>query len=134
MIYGVGTDIINSNRIKKIIKKYNERFINKFFGKDEIEISKKKYNKNLFFSKRFAAKEAFWKACSPLKSGSIKFKDVQIISDYRGKPKINISGDTLKYIEKIEKSINNKFHFDVSLSDEPPYALAFVIIFLASNQ
>ncbi len=49
MIYGIGTDIINSNRIKKIINKYNDRFINKFFGNEEIEISKTKFNKNLFF-------------------------------------------------------------------------------------
>ncbi len=134
MIYGIGTDIINSNRIKKIINKYNDRFINKFFGNDEIEISKTKFNKILFFSKRFAAKEAVWKAFSPIKFGCIKFRDVQVISDKRGKPKINISGETLKFIENIEKSINNKFHFHISLSDEPPHALAFVIIFLAPNK
>ena len=134
MIYGIGTDIINSNRIKKIINKYNDRFINKFFGNEEIEMSKTKFNKNLFFSKRFAAKEAFWKACSPIRLGRIKFKDIQVISDTRGKPEINISGDTRKFIEKVEKSLNNKFHFHISLSDEPPHALAFVIIFLAPNQ
>ena len=88
----------------------------------------------MFFSKRFAAKEAFWKACSPIRLGRIKFKDIQVISDTRGKPEINISGDTRKFIEKVEKSLNNKFHFHISLSDEPPHALAFVIIFLAPNQ
>ena len=61
MIYGIGTDILNSDRIKKLINKYNYKFINKFFGKDEICASKSKFNKYLFFSKRFAAKELFGK-------------------------------------------------------------------------
>ena len=134
MIYGIGTDILNSDRIKKLRNKYNHKFLNKFFGKEEIQISKSKSNKNLFFSKRFAAKEAFWKAISPIEPGSIKFKDIQIISEINGKPKIKISGETLKFIGNIERSINNKFHFYISLSDEPPTVLAFVIIFLAPNE
>ena len=64
MIYGIGTDIFHSERINKLILNYNEKFINRLFGKNEIKLSKKKINKSLFFSKRFSAKVSFCKAFS----------------------------------------------------------------------
>ena len=66
MIFGVGTDILEISRIDKILKKYNQTFINRVFGYNEIEIIKNKSkNLSLFLGKRFAAKEAAWKALSP---------------------------------------------------------------------
>ena len=43
------------------------------------------------------------------------------------------SGKTEMYIKNKEKTLNSKFKFDISLSDEPPYVLAFVVIYLAPN-
>ena len=59
-IFGVGTDIVKNSRIKKLIK--NKKFINRIFTSSEIKDSKKINQKVLFFSKRFAAKEAFVKS------------------------------------------------------------------------
>ena len=44
MIVGIGTDIIEINRIKKIIYKYGEKFKKRCFTKDEIQISEKRFN------------------------------------------------------------------------------------------
>ena len=131
MIYGIGTDILNSGRIKKILNIYGDKFLNRFFSKEEIKLSKKKFNKFLFFSKRFAVKEAFWKAYSPKKNEILKFKDIEVISDNEGKPSVALLGDTYKLLNKIEKNNNSKFKFHVSISDEPPNVIAFVIISLA---
>ena len=131
MIYGIGTDIINSERIKKIILKFDKKFIFKFFGKNEIELSKNKYDKYLFFSKRFAAKEAFWKAISPEKIGNVYLKDIEVLSNKFGKPEIYVFGKTKKFIKKKEIQMKKKFKFYISISDEPPNVIAFVIIFLA---
>ena len=57
---GIGVDIINNSRIKKSIN--NKKFVLRIFSKDEINNSKKTIDKTGFFSKRFAAKEAFSKA------------------------------------------------------------------------
>jgi len=133
MIYGIGTDLIDSRRIDSLIKKFGDRFLEKFFSYKEIKIANKTYSKQLFFSKRFAGKEAFWKAFSPEKTNTVYFKDIEILSSKTGRPFINIKGKTKKLLSIKEKSINKSFVFDVSLSDEPPFALAFIIISLAQK-
>ncbi len=134
MIYGVGTDILNANRIKNIIHKYGEKFLVRFYSDEEIKLSKKKYTDYLFFSKRFAAKEAFWKAFSPNKNEFIKFKDIEILTSSCGKPVVNLIGETANLIENKENLKKKKFEFHISISDEPPNVLAFVIIFLAPHE
>ncbi len=130
MIYGIGTDILNSQRIKKIIDEFGNKFVNRFFGDEEIEFSKKTINRTLFYSKRFSAKESFWKALSP-EYGSICFREIQILSGKNRKPIIKLDGKTKNFILEKENKLKKKFNFHVSLSDEPPNVLSFVIIFLA---
>ena len=60
MIYGIGTDLINSERVEKLLTKFGNKFLFKIFSSEEIKNSKISYNKALYFSKRFAGKEAFW--------------------------------------------------------------------------
>ena len=133
MIYGIGTDLIDSRRIEKLIKKFGNRFINKYFSEHEIKNADNVFSKPLFYSKRFAGKEAFWKAISPEKKNTIFFKDIEILSTRTGQPFINIKGKTKKLLNIKEKSINKNFVFNVTLSDEPPYAIAFIIISLAQK-
>ena len=132
MIFGIGTDILEISRIDKILKKYNQTFINRVFGYNEIEIIKNKSNNlSLFLGKRFAAKEAAWKALSPNRGEGLAFKEIEILNNKYGKPYFFFSGSTKKYIMNKEKKMNNKLVFDISISDEPPYVLAFVVISLA---
>ena len=131
MIYGVGTDLINSNRIEKLLNRFGDRFLFKIFSIQEISNSKNSYNKPLYFSKRFAGKEAFWKAVSPKKENTLHFNEIEILSDKNGKPYVNLIGITKRRVSDLEKSLNCKFNFHISISDEKPYALAFVIILLA---
>ena len=131
MIYGIGTDIINSERVEKLLNKYGNKFLLKIFSNEEINNSKISYNKALYFSKRFAGKEAFWKAISPNNEKTLHFNEIEILSKDNGKPYVNLIGRTKKRIFDLEKSLNCKFNFHISISDEKPNALAFVIIFLA---
>ena len=62
MIYGIGTDLINSERVERLLNKFGNKFLFKIFSNEEIKNSKTSYNKALYFSKRFAGKEAVWKA------------------------------------------------------------------------
>ena len=131
MIHGIGTDILNSHRVKKLINKYNKKFLNRYFGVNEINLSQSKFNKELFFSKRFSAKESFVKAMSLKNLTKFSFKEIEILSDQSGKPFIDLNGKVKKIIEEEEQILNCKFEFFVSLSDEPPNVLSFVIISLA---
>ena len=131
MIYGIGVHYLNSLKIHNLILKYKEKFIYRFFSIREIQESKTKFNQSLFFSKRFSAKISFHKAFSKNKSEKFFFKDIEIISDSHGKPIITISGRTKKLIETKQNNLNGKFDYFISLSDEPPNVLSFIIIFLA---
>ena len=59
-IVGIGVDIVDNKRIKLSIK--NKKFVSRIFGKNEIFNSVKFKKKTNYFSKRFAAKEAFVKS------------------------------------------------------------------------
>ena len=105
-------------------------FYLKFSVKKKLK-TQKHLNKALYFSKRFAGKEAFWKAMSPNKEDTLYFNEIEILSSDNGKPYVNLIGMTKNKVSNLEKSLNCKFNFHISISDEKPNALAFVIIFLA---
>ena len=132
MIVGIGTDILNLERLNKIIYKYDQKFINRIYGKHEIQISKSKSNNFInYFGKRFSAKEATWKALSPTRGEGLYFREIEILNDINGNPYLYFSGKTKKFIEKKEKNLRAKLKFDISLSDDNPYVIAFVVISLA---
>ena len=134
MIIGIGTDILNIKRISKIIKRYDQKFINRVYGKNEIEIVQNKLkNSDNYFGKRFAAKEATWKALNPLRGDGLFFKEIEVLNDLNGKPFLLFTGKTKMYIYNKEKTLNSKLKFDISISDEPPFIIAFVVISLAPN-
>ena len=78
MIYGVGTDILEIKRISKILNNHDKKFINRIYGSKEINIAKN-ITKNLdyFLAKRFAAKEATWKAFSSNRGDGFIFKEIE---------------------------------------------------------
>ena len=134
MIFGIGTDILDISRLDKTLKKFDKKFISRIYGQQEIDIMNTKCrNRNLYLGKRFVAKEACWKAISPDRGEGIFFKEIETLNDQNGKPYLYFSGKTDMYIKKKEQKLNSNFKFDISLSDEPPYVLAFVVIYLAQN-
>ena len=125
-IFGIGTDIVNIKRIKKILKNNGTRFKNKIFSESEINYCEKKRDPGPFYAKRFAAKEAFSKALGTGIRKGINLKNIIIFNDVYGKPKIKLKGSTYNYLKKKIKS--KKYNIHVSLSDDEPWAQATVII------
>ena len=123
-ILGIGTDIVKNARFKFLIKKKN--FINRTFGKKEIKLSQKLSNKSNFFSKRFAAKEAFAKSLGTGFRNNLNLKDIEILNDKMGKPFYIKSRKIDKLINKIFKT--KKYNLFLSISDEKDYSVAFTII------
>ena len=127
-IYGIGTDIVNINRIRVAIKKKNQAFKNRIYTKSEIIVCEKRKNKIECFAKRFAAKEALFKAVG-LKN-KLDFKDVEVVNNSSGTPKFSIKGKSLDNLNKIFQ--RKKFKIHLSLSDDKPWAVASVIIFVGA--
>ena len=121
---GIGVDIIQNSRIRKSIS--NKKFVLKIFTKDEIAKSKTSNNKVAFFSKRFAAKEAFSKALGTGFRKNLTFKDISISNDKYGKPVLNINNKIKNIIKKKFKT--KKINVHLSISDEKKYSIAFVIM------
>ena len=125
-LFGIGTDIIKVNRIKKSLNK--KHFLKRIFNKKEISKCKKtKYMYNCF-AKRFAAKEAFSKALGTGVSKGISFNEITVLNEKNGKPFIKLTDKTKKIVDK--KLKNKKYKISLSLTDEEDYAVAFVTISL----
>ena len=83
-ILGIGVDIIENKRIKNSIK--NHKFKDRIYSPKELKQSILSKDKVRYFSKRFAAKEAFAKALGTGFRNNLNFKDIEIINDKLGKP------------------------------------------------
>ena len=75
-IFGIGTDIVNIKRIKKILNKNGVKFKKKIFSEKEINYCENKKNPISFYAKRFAAKEALSKAMGTGIRKGVDFKNL----------------------------------------------------------
>ena len=123
-ILGIGVDIVENSRIKKSLK--NNQFKNRIFTSSEILLGKKIKNKVPYYSKRFAAKEAFSKSIGTGFRDNLNFKDISVVNDKFGKPYFVIT-DKIKKIIKKQFKISS-FNFFISISDEKKYSIAYVIL------
>ena len=130
MIYGIGTDLIDFNRINKTINTFGSKFLYRIYSKEEIKLSYEQLNKNLFFAERFSIKEAIWKALSPKQNEIINFNEIQLIEYSKGYYVIDFLGKTKLTITLIEKKLKKKFNFQITVTYEKVNVLSFVTIYL----
>ncbi|MBC8358101.1 MAG: holo-ACP synthase [Candidatus Aminicenantes bacterium] len=113
MVLGIGIDIIEVERVRKLVEK-NPRFLQRIFTTQEINYCQKKRNKHQHLAARFSAKEAFFKAIGR----RISWTDIELINLPSGKPQLKIKSK--------EKFPFKKIH--VSISHLAEYAVAMVIL------
>ena len=123
-ILGIGVDIIQNKRIKDSIK--NHKFKDRIYSTNEIRLSNYSKNKIGYFSKRFAAKEAFAKSIGTGFRENLNFKDIEILNDKKGKP-FYFKSKKIDTIVKKKFKIKN-YNLFLSISDEKDYSIAFTII------
>ena len=127
MIYGNGIDIININRIRRVIDKYGNRFKSRCYRISEIKRSEKRLNSVESYAKRYAAKEACAKALGTGLARGVFWKDIEVVNNQYGKPFIKLHGKAKEIFKKINTKSNTQI--EVSLSDEKKYAIANVTIY-----
>ena len=123
-ILGIGVDIVDNLRINKSLKK--NLFVNRIFSSTEISLAKKIKDKKSYYSKRFAAKEAFAKTIGTGFRYNLSFKDIAIVNDKLGKPSFLITEKIKKIVKKQFKT--SSFDFFLSISYEKKYSIAYVIL------
>ena len=122
MIFGVGTDIIEVNRVKTVMES-DIGFRDKIFTEGEIVYCEKMKNKQQHYAARYSAKEAFLKALGTGWRFGIRYADIDVFHDLLGNPHIRLYG---KAEELAQKENISKIH--VSLSHVREMATATVIL------
>jgi holo-[acyl-carrier protein] synthase len=118
-ILGLGTDIIEVQRIKEAIERHGEKFIEKIFTSKEQDYCRRYSNAELHFAGRFAAKEAVLKACGTGLKPELTWHAIEIINDEQGKPEVYLSSHAQKLLK-----ISSVF---LSISHCNAYAMATAI-------
>lgn len=128
MILGTGTDIVKTERMSALYKKYANKLLTKILHQKErdlfgqLPLSKK----HSYLAKRFSAKEALVKAIGTGFNDQIFLSDICILNDKFGKPYYDINLKVDRYIKEIFLINNYKIH--LSISDDKDYAVALSII------
>ena len=123
MIYGVGTDIVNIERVKKILSKNQDGFVKRVLSEHEQALFANKADSAAYFAKRFAAKEAFAKALGTGIGRVVSFQDLTVRNNENGKPHFIPSEKLRQYLVE-----NNIKQAHLSISDESQNAIAFVVL------
>ncbi|MEK6869380.1 MAG: holo-ACP synthase [Nanoarchaeota archaeon] len=118
---GVGTDIEDIGRFRKLDRDKNSNFLDKIFTKKELDYSFSKANPYQHLAARYAGKEAVVKALGSLGRRGIDYKDIEILNDDNGIPKANLN-------------YNCGLKVHISLSHSNDRALAFAVITQNQNE
>ena len=121
MIFGVGTDLVEIDRIQKAIEK-NSRFLQKVYTEEEIRYCQRKKNPWQSFAARFAAKEAVSKALGT-GLGKIGLTDIEVQNQSTGQPQIVLHGAA-----QIFAQTHGIKRVHISLSHSEVYAIATAIV------
>ena len=122
-IVGIGTDIIRTSRIRRILKKFPDTFPQRILHKSELLVFQNHNSPASFTTKRFAAKEAAAKALGTGIAKGVSFHDISVTNNEFGQPILAFYGKTLDIANKLGVK-----HTHISLSDEGEYAVAHVVL------
>lgn len=123
MIYGVGTDVVEIERIREVLQKYGDRFARKILCEAELKRFQAHRLPASYLAKRFAAKEAFTKALGTGIRAPANWHGVWVRNLPSGKPVLEFSDALKKYMET--RGVTSAH---VSLSDEKGVAFATVVL------
>ena len=124
MILGIGHDIVDIARIETALEKHGERFLQRTFSDEEVALAEARREAGHYaatLAKRFAAKEAALKALGTGHADGVYLKDVSVTVNEAGAPSLVLFGGALA-------ALPDGARMHVSLSDELPFASAYVVI------
>ncbi len=99
-VWGIGTDIIECDRIRRMIEEHGDLFLSRVYTPREIEYCQRRRYAQEHFAARWAAKEAVLKAIGTGWRKGIAFTDIEVRHHPSGRPKVAIRG----YLKKVAKA------------------------------
>jgi holo-[acyl-carrier protein] synthase len=127
LIVGIGSDLSDIRRIQNSLERFGERFTQRVFTEVERTRSERKGDKAASYAKRFAAKEACAKALGTGIRRGVFWRDMGVVNLPSGQPTMRLTGGAAKRLKEIVPAGMEAF-IHVSLTDDHPYAQAFVVI------
>ena len=123
MIAGIGIDIVEHERIRRIHDRYREKFARRILDDMEMKDYQAAPSKEKLLAKRFAAKEAAAKALGIGFSRGITLQMICIYHDDNGKPLLKLYDKAADYASEL--SVVSHL---LSISDEENYSIAMVVL------
>jgi holo-[acyl-carrier protein] synthase len=127
MIIGLGSDLSDIRRIENSLARFGERFVQRVFTDVERARSERKKDRAASYAKRFAAKEACAKALGTGIRNGVFWRDMGVANLPSGQPTMALTGGALERLNAITPE-GHRAVIHLSLTDDHPYAQAFVII------
>lgn len=128
MILGTGTDIIDIRRIERTLSRFGERFIARTYTeKERARAERRPAQRAATYAKRFAAKEACAKALGTGLRRGVFWRDMGVANLPSGQPTMLLTGGAAARLAEMTPP-GHLPHIHVSLTDDYPLALSFVII------
>ena len=127
MIVGVGADLCDIRRIQASLDRFGDRFKHRVFTEIERTRSDRKPDAAWSYAKRFAAKEACAKALGTGMRSDVYWRDMGVANQRSGQPTLALTGPAAQRLERLIPA-GHVPRIHLTLSDEHPYALAFVVI------
>lgn len=127
MIVGIGNDLCDCRRIEAAIKRHGSRFLNRVFTQEEQARLQGRSQQSASYAKVFSGKEAVLKAIGTGLTEGISWGDIEIHRRPYHPPQVRLYNNAEKeFLKRIPSNMQGHIH--LSLTDEWPYAQAFVII------
>lgn len=123
MIFGIGTDIVEVERIQASLDQFGEAFAKRILAESEWADYANSALKARFLAKRFAAKEAFAKAVGTGIRGEVSFHNIAVSHDALGRPVLQLTPTLQAFLK--QQHIHQSH---ISISDEKNLALAYVVL------
>ena len=127
MIVGLGSDLIDINRIAAALDRHGERFAMRVFTETERAKSDCRAKRAASYAKRFAAKEACAKALGTGLSRGVFWRDMGVVNLAGGKPTMQLTGGAATRLAALMPE-GHAPHIHLTITDDDPWAQAFVII------
>jgi holo-[acyl-carrier protein] synthase len=127
MIVGIGSDLADIRRVQRVLERFGPRFVERIFTDVEKARAERKGDPAASYAKRFAAKEACSKALGTGIRGGVFWRDMGVVNAPSGQPTMRLTGGAAARLAAlIPPGMQAQIH--LSLTDDHPYAQAFVII------
>jgi len=127
VLFGVGIDLVNSERVRASIGRQGQRFKDRIYTAREQTFCEARHDPVLAYARLFALKEAASKAIGTGLAIGVSWQDFELVRLPGHKPQLRFQGRALERINKLTPD-GFAAQWDWSISDEPPYATAIVTI------